>query len=451
MAKYTFVETPEPLPGKLTLKDLWPMATGQVVGAGIVTFVGPAIGLTGRSMWLAYLVALVLGLIFNIRFIQMTKALRLGGGNYSLVAAGLGPRWGGIYESSMLITMFCIGTFAMSFGMYLNALWPVIPQRLAAIVFLTIILIINICGVSFFAKTQRYMTIFLVITLFLYMFLGFTHLKGEYLAFSNPEFSTGGFAGFISAVFMLYGSTSGYNTVISYGRDTKQPYKDIPKAMIYTFFTIAVLYIGVGLVNCGTLPLEDVAGKTLVVTAREFMPEWLVIIFVLGGPVMALATTASGSLSSMQISSGQCAADGWLPRVLATENKKGIRWPICVILYLLGVVPIALGFNINQIVFSMLLFLSLVMIFIIVACFPLYNKYEEAFKAAGIKKGSYYFWCVMGGLVNIGSGITNCMNLPAVVVITCISLYVLVCAWIFIRSKKVDAEVLSTVWPRKAE
>ena len=47
---------------KLTLPQLVWLATGQVVGAGVVTIVGAALGVTGYSAWFAYSAAVVMGL-----------------------------------------------------------------------------------------------------------------------------------------------------------------------------------------------------------------------------------------------------------------------------------------------------------------------------------------------------------------------------------------------------
>ena len=45
----------------LGIKELTSLAAGQVIGAGVVTLVGQAIGVTGRSVWLAYATAILLG------------------------------------------------------------------------------------------------------------------------------------------------------------------------------------------------------------------------------------------------------------------------------------------------------------------------------------------------------------------------------------------------------
>lgn len=61
-----------PQPGSLGLSELYAIALGYVIGAGIVTMVGPAIAVTGRSAWVAYFVAILFGLVINIPAVFIT-------------------------------------------------------------------------------------------------------------------------------------------------------------------------------------------------------------------------------------------------------------------------------------------------------------------------------------------------------------------------------------------
>lgn len=53
--KNLIVNTPEPKPGILERGDLFAIAVGMVIGSGMVTLIGPAMAMTGYSVWLAYL------------------------------------------------------------------------------------------------------------------------------------------------------------------------------------------------------------------------------------------------------------------------------------------------------------------------------------------------------------------------------------------------------------
>lgn len=46
---------------KLKLTDLVAISSGQVIGAGVITLIGTAIGVAGMSAWLAYGAAIFVG------------------------------------------------------------------------------------------------------------------------------------------------------------------------------------------------------------------------------------------------------------------------------------------------------------------------------------------------------------------------------------------------------
>lgn len=68
---------PAPPPGKLGKAELYSLSIGQVIGAGIITLIGPAVAETGQSTWLAYLVAIILGFLLIMPILFLTSTLRL--------------------------------------------------------------------------------------------------------------------------------------------------------------------------------------------------------------------------------------------------------------------------------------------------------------------------------------------------------------------------------------
>lgn len=63
--------------GTLGLVELYCLSIGQVIGAGVITLVGPAITATGYSAWLAYLLAIVLGFFTVFPLVFICGTLRL--------------------------------------------------------------------------------------------------------------------------------------------------------------------------------------------------------------------------------------------------------------------------------------------------------------------------------------------------------------------------------------
>lgn len=71
------INKPEPAPGTLGKLDLFGIGFGAVVGAGMVTLMGPAMAYTGYSVWLAMLLATVLALVMIFPYIILGGTLRV--------------------------------------------------------------------------------------------------------------------------------------------------------------------------------------------------------------------------------------------------------------------------------------------------------------------------------------------------------------------------------------
>ena len=201
---------PEPPKGTLRRPELLALSVGQVIGAGVVTLVGPAIAYTGYSAWLAYFVAIVLGLVYILPIVFITGTVRLGGGQYSMVSGIMGPIAAGFQAISCLTGSFACALFATSIGGYVNDLLPFIPAQIASITFLTLFFVINLFGVNIMAKVQKLMTWCLLAALMLFIVFGLFHLQNPIFDFHSGDFLTGGFKGFVSATMLLYYSTTGH-------------------------------------------------------------------------------------------------------------------------------------------------------------------------------------------------------------------------------------------------
>lgn len=79
---------------KLNLMALVAIATGQVIGVGVINTTGLAIAETGRSTWLAYALAVVMGFVWVLPTVFFASIAKFKGGNYTIVHTLLGERAG---------------------------------------------------------------------------------------------------------------------------------------------------------------------------------------------------------------------------------------------------------------------------------------------------------------------------------------------------------------------
>ena len=79
-------------------KELVAMAVGNIIGGGVMTMTGIAIGITGRSVLFAYIISAVLVLIMSLPHFFTAATIRMNGGFYTQAALFGGKWFAGLYS-----------------------------------------------------------------------------------------------------------------------------------------------------------------------------------------------------------------------------------------------------------------------------------------------------------------------------------------------------------------
>ena len=218
------VKEPVPKPGTLGRTELYALAIGQVIGAGVITLIVPAIKMTGYSAWLAYFVAILMGFVMILPFVFISSTLRLGGGNYSMLCDLSSPRTSGVFAYMYLTQCLSLSLFGASAAAYLGDIIPALNSHWARVIvgvtLLTFFYVVNLMGVDIMAKAQKMMTWLLIEALILFAIVGIFKMKLPIFDFSDPSFAINGWGitfnngqisgGFLGAVLLFVYSTQGY-------------------------------------------------------------------------------------------------------------------------------------------------------------------------------------------------------------------------------------------------
>ena len=457
------IREPEPKPGILGKPELYALAIGQVIGAGVITLIVPAIKMTGYSAWLAYFVAIIMGFIMVLPTVFVSSTVRMGGGNYSMLCGLAGPNIAGIYAFSYLTQCLSLSLFGASAAAYLGDVIPAlggnVPRVIVGAALLTFFYVVNLMGIDIMAKAQKLMTWLLIAALILFAVFGIAKMKLPIFDFSDPNFLINGWGitfqnnqisgGFTGAVLLFVYSCQGYYMPPAYGGDSKNARRDIPIVLLLAVPTLIVLYVGVAMAGVGVMSVEEYGNSTtLVFAAQRIFPTALFYVFIIGGPIMALLSTLNSSFAYNAITIGQSCDDGWLPVAFGKRNKKGARTWILTFMYLVGLIPIVFGLSITVITN---------MVQLIGACFAFLNfmayiklpkLYPQAWQKSRfhIPNGLYYFICCasMAGFVitlwksclSMNPGLAAA-NVAAIVILAVIGI---------VRGKKGNIVIHTSIW-----
>lgn len=206
----------------------------------------------------------------------------------------------------------------------------------------------HLLGMKQAARLQNIMCGILAIGIASYIVFGIGHIQPGYTQGSG--FFTGGTTGFVLASIYLTFAAGGATYVVNFSAEAKNPTKDNPFVIIVSTAAIVILYALMSTIAAGVLPVEQVANKPLSVSAEFFMPKAVYTFFVVGGAMFALLTTLNFNIGMLIYPMKKASEDGWLPKGMAVSNHRfGTAHWILLAIYLISVLPILVGLNLNTI------------------------------------------------------------------------------------------------------
>lgn len=344
-------------------KELLAMAVGQIIGAGIFSMVGLGIGWTGKSIWLAFLIAAFFIIVAAIPSIIIGGTVRLRGGEYTQFALMVGEKFTGFYIIVFIMTNVCISVYAIAFAQYIMSIVPGLNEKYVALLVLGLFYVLNLFGVKGAARLQNIMVLVMSAALAVLIAYGLPNVQPGSFDFSSPEFMTNGLKAFLttSAVmsFAIYGGIS----IMNYSAECKNPTRDLPFAIIGATLFVAVVYVLISIVASGVLPISEVAFKPLTLVADAVLPKALYLFFILGGAMIALSTTLNAALGWVTKPVLQACVDGWFPRGFGALTEKGkVPYKILTVFVVINAVIIISGWDISGIASSSLVLLFTLMI-----------------------------------------------------------------------------------------
>jgi len=333
----------------LGLGDLMGIGVGQIIGSGIMALTGITIALTGAGTPLAFLVAAVLVICPNLVLAVLGSAVPATGGMYTYVRDYIGPKTGFFYLALLVAGQLVLAMFAVTFADYACSLIPGLSKTWVAFGVLTLCFVMNVLGVDIAAKLQNVLVIILVAAMLLFVAFGLPKVDWSVFRGGVKAIMPNGFLNFMTGASLLTFATGGAEFLSELGGEMKNLGRDLPRAMIYSTLAVAVLYAFIGVVAVGVLPIETVAGESLVLVSQAIFPKPVYYFFIVGGGMFAVASTLNATFTWCTKGLLIAAEEGWLPRQAAAVSSRGTPWVLLLVFYVVGVIPILTGLDISTI------------------------------------------------------------------------------------------------------
>ena len=311
--------------------------------SGIFVLPGLAVGITGSSVWLAFLVAALCILPAVLSKSELGTAMPKSGGTYVYIERAFGPLFGTIAGIGLWLSLLLKSAFSLvGLSAYLYVVVNIDEAYTKAIALLALLLIflLNVFGLKKVEKTQLIIVSTSIISLIVIIALGLTSFDTK---LTEPVFSDGT-NGFIAGVAFLYISYAGVTKIAAVAGEIKNPSKNLPLTMIISLFLITTIYCMVALVLVGNVEAS--------ILATDIKPIHT-LFQTIGGDTFGLVAGVVGSLTLLSMAnSGVLASsrfpfamskDGLLPSYLAGINSKFMT-PVSAILTTSSLIALAIIF-----------------------------------------------------------------------------------------------------------
>jgi len=379
---------------KLNLWGAVIMIIGTVIGAGIYIMIGPLAVETGPSLFICYLLALIIAVTSSICYAQVASLFPRTAGTYRYTqmfytdALGFYVSWSRYVSSFAMLALMGQG-FA---GYFDNGLG--LDDKIIAIAIVTLFYIINMLGLTTTKNVQSVLVIIVVSGLIVFFVPGLFKVEPVNL---TPVFGAG-----IGPI--LYGSVTaffaytGMYFVAEIGEEIENPQVNIPRSIFIASLIIGILYLGTAIVFSGSLGWDTIIKyRPNLAQATNLVHSPGVAIFVrlcaivaIIAPINAIYIFASRGLLSL-------ANEGLMPKWLSHLNRFNSPGNALTLIYILGVTTI--GLNLPLIFLGTMSSVVTLISMSLVAggCLKIKRVYPEQYKNAplSLSTTNLYFCAIM--------------------------------------------------------
>lgn len=242
----------------LSLFEVTMFGVGLILGAGIYVLIGRGAGLAGNALWLSFLVGAVIATLTGLSYCELSSRFPRESAEYMYSKKAFNKNslsfiigWILIFAGSVSASAVALG-----FGEYFAKLlsWELTTVPLIAGMLLVLLSFVNFWGIKESARLNILFTIIEMLGLFIIIAIGIPFLGSvDYLA-TPVGFAFENFAPIMSAAALIFFAYIGFGEMPKIIEETKEGYKTIPKALIYSIIISTALYILVAVSAVSIIP-----------------------------------------------------------------------------------------------------------------------------------------------------------------------------------------------------
>lgn len=320
----------------LSARQIQMIALGGTIGVGLFMGATSTIKWTGPSVILAYLIAgIFLFLIMRamgemIYLNPTTGSFATFASDYIHPAAGYMTAWSNIFQW-IVVGM----SEVIAVGEYMKFWFPELPTWIPGVIAILLLMAANLFSVKAFGEFEFWFALIKVVTIILMIIAGFGliffgfgnggHAVGISNLWTNGGFMPNGIVGFFFALSIVIGSYQGVELIGITAGETKDPQKNIVKAVNGVIWRILIFYLGAIFVIVSVYPWNQLGdiGSPFVATFAK-----IGITFAAGLINFVVLTAAMSGCNSGIFSASRMiytlAHKGEMPKIFTKIMRNGV-------------------------------------------------------------------------------------------------------------------------------
>ncbi|PUA44506.1 Putrescine importer PuuP [Pseudomonas protegens] len=303
----------------------------------VFTTYGVVTQITGGRTAAAYVVTLLAMLFTALSYSVMVKKYPIAGSAYSYASLSFGPGIGFLAGWSLLLDyLFLPMINYLVIGLFLNLAFPAVPAWVFVVATISLVTLLNIRGIGSVSSMSNLIVCAQMVFVVVFVALVIRQLAGaDSLDLSAPwvgDGSQGGLLPLMAGAAVLCLSFLGFDAVSTLAEETRDPRRDIPRAIVITTLGAGLLFIMLAMTSQLAFPgssfkdADSAASEVMLHAGGRFLEMFFTATYVAGAAGSALASQAS--VSRILFSMGR---DGILPRRMFGTLSERYKTPVLAI------------------------------------------------------------------------------------------------------------------------
>ncbi|QEN45052.1 APC family permease [Pseudomonas protegens] len=303
----------------------------------VFTTYGVVTQLTGGRTAAAYVITLLAMIFTALSYSVMVKKYPIAGSAYSYASLSFGPGIGFLAGWSLLLDyLFLPMINYLVIGLFLNLAFPAVPAWVFVVATISLVTLLNIRGIGSVSSMSNLIVCAQMVFVVVFVALVVRQLAGaESLDLSAPWVGDGsqdGLLPLMAGAAVLCLSFLGFDAVSTLAEETRDPRRDIPRAIVITTLGAGLLFILLAMTSQLTFPgssfkdADSAASEVMLHAGGRFLEMFFTATYVAGAAGSALASQAS--VSRILFSMGR---DGILPRRVFGTLSERYKTPVVAI------------------------------------------------------------------------------------------------------------------------